>query len=493
LLVFNKFAPAGRPLMAMIFDTKTIFFVYVVLAIINSIAAAVVWIENRHLRGVPEISAAYILSGIGLAIQSVAAAPATPLMIFFANLLLNLSLGLCVNGFGIFLGRANRIWLPVSCAVFTILVWPPALYFALENRSIRIAAATVVTLVTFGYLTVAISQSRNTLGWAGRVIGLLSVGHMGFILVRGYWALQDIPSYIDANAPLDVWTALESIIFSNSLFIGFLAMVGSRLNHDLRARNQVLSDEIVRRLTLERQLSSALATEMRLRSEQQQLIHIVGHEIRSPLAGIDRAAELLILADAAIARRVDGIRERVRRTIDMIDRLLAFERNSHALARPERLAVDQMIGIVVRGFDDFNTAHRIHVNMPDSPLYFIADQGMVMAILRNLIENALKYSPPNEPVMVTAKQGDGEVAVIISDRGIGIPTAERALIGQRFFRASNVGTISGTGLGIFAVNQLLAAQGGRLMTQDGPDGKGTDMTVTFPLTHPGITPIPTDV
>lgn len=479
--------------MGMAFDTKTILFVYVVLAIINSIAAAIVWVQNRHLRGVPEIAAAYILGGIGLVIQTGGGVLATPLALFVANLLVNLSHGLGVNGLGIFLGRPNRLWLPVSCVVYTLLVWPPALYFALEDRSIRIAAATVVTLVTFGYLLVVIGQGRSARRWESRVIGLLTIGHIAFALARAYWALQNIPPRIDANAPLDVWSALESVIFSNTLFIAFLAAVGSRLNHDLRARNQVLSDEIVRRQTLERQLSSALATEVRLRAEQQQLIHIVGHEIRSPLAGIDRAAEMLVLADAAIARRVDGIRERVRRTIDMIDRLLASERNSHTLVRPERLAVEQVIGIVVRGFEDSNTAHRIQVNVPDNPFYFVADQGMVMAILRNLIENALKYSPANEPVTITTKYGSGEVAIIISDRGIGIPPAERDLIGQRFFRASNVGSIAGTGLGIFAVNQLLATQGGRLTTEVGPDGKGTSMTVTFPLTVPNSTPVPADV
>ncbi|WP_298367541.1 HAMP domain-containing sensor histidine kinase [Azospirillum sp.] len=464
------------------YDVKTIFLSYFVFSIINSMISAVVWLQNRHLRGVQEIAAAYILSGIGLSIQSVDMAAASPLALFCSNLLLNLSQGMCANGIGIFLGRPNRVWLPVFCVMFTILIWPPALYFAPEERGLRVAAASVVTVVTFSHLLVAIGLGHSAWRWARLVVGALTVSHIAVALVRGYSGLRGLPPSISANGPLDVWTAFEIVIFANTLFLCFLAMVGTRLNSDLRARNQVLSDEVARRLRLERQLSSALATEVRMRGEQQQLIHIIGHEIRSPLAGIDRAAEMLMLGDAAILHRVDGIRERVRSTVGMIDRLLASERDSHALLRPEPLAVDEVIEIVVRGFEDVGAAHRIHVTASARSVPLVADQGMVMAILRNLIENALKYSPPEELVRVTVSYGADEVVIRVDDRGIGIPRAERDLIGHRFFRASNVGGVAGTGLGIFAVNRLLAAQGGRLAIEDGADGKGTAMIATFPLT-----------
>lgn len=473
-------------------DAKTIFFVYFMLSVINSTVAAIVWSQNRHLRGVPEISAAYILGGLGLAIQSVAAGPAWGVALFVANLLVNLSHGLGVNGLGVFFGRPSRMWLPVSCVVFTILVWPPALYFAPEERGLRIAAVSVVTTVIFGYALVVIGGGDHASRWVRRLVGLLILGHIAFMLARGWGALQGLPPRIDANAPLDIWNGLEGIAFANTLFVGFLVMVGARLNGDLRERNRILSDEVDRRLRLERQLSSALATEVRLRTEQQQLIHVVGHEIRSPLAGIDRAAEMLMLGDAAALSRVDAIRERVRRTIGMIDRLLASERDSLALPRPEALVLDEVIGIVVRGFEDAGGTDRIQVTPPERPIRIVADQGMLMAILRNLIENALKYSPPEEVVTIACDCRSDEVCILVYDRGIGIPPAERDLIGRRFFRASNVGTVTGTGLGIFAVRRLLAALGGRLTIEEGPDGRGTAMIVTLPLTHQVNAPEPAD-
>ncbi|WP_372393869.1 HAMP domain-containing sensor histidine kinase (plasmid) [Azospirillum sp. HJ39] len=474
------------------FDSKTILFVYLTLAVINSTVSAIVWFQNRHLHGVPDIAAAYILGGIGLTIQSLLPAPASPFALFTANLLVNLSHGLGVNGLGIFLGGPSRLWLPAFCLLFTILVWPPALYFLPDERGLRIAAATVVTVVTFGYLIAVISNGSGAHRWVRRIVGALTVVHIGFALMRGWWALQGLPPSIHANAPLDVLSALESVVYANTLFVCFLVMVGARLNDDLRARNQVLSDEIDRRLRLERQLSSALATEVRLRAEQQQLIHIVGHEIRSPLAGIDRAAEMLMLGDSAVLHRVDGIRNRVRHTIGMIDRLLATERDHHARLRPEPLAVDEVIGIVVRGLEDAGAALRIRVTVPDQSVRIVADQGMAMAILRNLIENALKYSPADTTVSVTVSCGIDEANILVYDRGIGIPRSEREFVGQRFFRASNVGTVAGIGLGIFAVRRLLAVQGGHLTIDDGPDGKGTTMIATFPLNRRDNAPEPAD-
>lgn len=464
-------------------DAKTVTFVYFILAIINSAISAAVSLNNRHLRGVPEIAAAYIVGGFGLAIHSLSAGLASPVALFAANLLVSVSHGLGVNGLGVFLHRPDRRWLPISCAVYTILVWPPALYFAPDDRGLRIAAATLVTLVTFGYLLAVIRHGSRSGRWARRLIGALTVGHIAFALARAYWSLQGLPPSIGANAPIDVWSALESIVFSNTLFLCFLAMVGSRLNDDLRARNQALSDEITRGLRLERQLSSALANEVRLRAEQQQLIHIIGHEIRSPLAGIDRAAELLLSADPGLRRRVDSIRDRVRQTVGMIDRLLVSERDGRTPVRPEPLALDDVIGIVVRGFEDVDAARRIHVSAPERPVRLVADQGMMIAILRNLIENALKYSDGALPIAITAKNATDSIEIIVTDRGIGIPPSERDYIGQRFFRASNVGTIAGTGLGIFAVRRLLAAHGGHLAIGSGPDGTGTTMTVTLPLVY----------
>lgn len=462
-------------------DTKTIYFLYFLFTILNSSISVFVWIQNRHLRGIPEISCAYIIGGIGLVIQSVAVTPTSPLALFAANLLVNFSHGLGVNGLGVFFGRKNRLWLPISAVVFTILVWPPALYFVPEDRALRIAAATVVTLVSFGYLLIVIGRGRRANRWVRRIVSALTIGHIMFGLARAYKAQQGLPPGIDTNAPLDIWSALDSFVFANTLFVGFLVMVGSRLNDDLRARNGILSDEIARRQALERQLTSALATEVRMRSEQQKLIHIIGHEIRSPLAGIDRATELLMMADAAILQRVAGIRERVRHMIGMIDRLLASERHSYELARPAPMVLQEVIAIVLRGFADADLSDMIHLVVPDQPVELVADQSMMMAIMRNLIDNAVKYSPPDEAVTVTVTHGTDEVSILVQDQGIGIPDIERDLVGQRFFRASNVGAIAGTGLGIFAVRRLLAAQGGRLAIKAGMGGRGTTMIATLPL------------
>ena len=103
-------------------------------------------------------------------------------------------------------------------------------------------------------------------------------------------------------------------------------------------------------------------------------------------------------------------------------------------------------------------------------------------MFRNLLENAVKYSPDPVDVRVSVKPGDdGRVEVEIADRGIGIPTRELRKIFQRFYRAGREvqRTAAGLGLGLFIVRNLVRRQGGRVVARSDGRGRGSRFVVSL--------------
>ena len=116
-------------------------------------------------------------------------------------------------------------------------------------------------------------------------------------------------------------------------------------------------------------------------------------------------------------------------------------------------------------------------DLPDIP----CDALLIEQVLGNLIGNALKYSPDDAPVTVTASTHNGFVAINVSDSGLGIPEAERIRLFERFFRASNAGSVPGTGVGLYVARQIAQLHGGDIAMTPNPGG-GTTFTLTLPVT-----------
>lgn len=115
---------------------------------------------------------------------------------------------------------------------------------------------------------------------------------------------------------------------------------------------------------------------------------------------------------------------------------------------------------------------------------------MLLTVIINVIDNALKYS--NEEKMVTIKiiNDDDNILFMIVDEGIGIPQDERQQIGRRFFRASNTRAATGSGLGLYSSIRLLEYHRGTLtLTPRNPDGTdGTIAMISLPLPGPFLIP-----
>ena len=139
--------------------------------------------------------------------------------------------------------------------------------------------------------------------------------------------------------------------------------------------------------------------------------------------------------------------------------------------------------LAIAGGDD-----RLVSEIPDDLPPIEVDVVRTGQILANLVGNALKFAPPDSPVVLRAGVDDGWLAVTVDDEGVGIPDAARALVTEPFHRAWNVreSRIPGTGLGLFICRRLVEAHGGTLAVLDRPDGRdGTRVRFTLPVARGG--------
>jgi signal transduction histidine kinase len=116
---------------------------------------------------------------------------------------------------------------------------------------------------------------------------------------------------------------------------------------------------------------------------------------------------------------------------------------------------------------------------PPQEIWFKLDPQLMQLIVGNLLSNALKYSPPTHPVTLAVTCETDQVTFVVRDQGIGIPANYTEKLFQQFERATNVGNISGTGLGLSLVKQAVDCHRGQIAIAS-EEGKGTTVTVQLP-------------
>src|SRR5690606_19654693 len=108
------------------------------------------------------------------------------------------------------------------------------------------------------------------------------------------------------------------------------------------------------------------------------------------------------------------------------------------------------------------------------------DLLLMVQVLGNLLDNAIKYSPPGAPLTIQVRQSPPNLEIAVSDRGAGIPEGELTQVFEKFYRASRPQDASGTGLGLSISKGNVDAHGGRIWAEQRRGG-GTVVTVTLPL------------
>jgi two-component system, OmpR family, sensor histidine kinase KdpD len=212
------------------------------------------------------------------------------------------------------------------------------------------------------------------------------------------------------------------------------------------------------------------------------ILHAVSHDLRSPLTAIRTAAAGLREEGTEPQDRValiDAIEEESERLTRLIGNLLDLSRIEAGAVHPRTDWCDllDVISTAVSHLHPLDSQHRIQIELDGELPLVRADASQLERVFGNLIENALRYSPPEQPVRISGGVGAGKVVIRVIDRGPGVPVGQRDAI----FKAFNTGDErEGAGLGLAISRGFVEANGGELRLQaDSPDG--TAFAVSFPL------------
>lgn len=239
-------------------------------------------------------------------------------------------------------------------------------------------------------------------------------------------------------------------------------------------------------LDRERLAAGALEAEAFRRSDQLKtaLLRSVSHDLRSPLTAIRASLEALqsreltldhgqreVLLASALAEtnRLD----RIVGNLLELSRLQAGAVRAEPQLRPIDGLLDQALAMLP------SASTRFTVSIPDGLPLVLVDPIQVEQALVNVLENALKFSPPGSTVSVSVEPGSGELVVAVLDEGPGIAVDELERIFEPFGRGASIGSPKGAGLGLAIVKGFVEANGGRVWAEAGPAG-GARILLTLP-------------
>lgn len=225
------------------------------------------------------------------------------------------------------------------------------------------------------------------------------------------------------------------------------------------------------------------------------LLSSVSHDLRTPLATITGATTSLLDGEATLtaATRRDltqAIWEEAERLNRLVRNLLDMTRLESGAVQLHKdwQPIEEVVGTALARLDEQLRNHPLTTHLPaDLPLVPV-DGILIEQVLVNLVENAIKYTPPGTPLEISAQANDDAVTVEVADRGPGLPPGNEERIFDKFYRAQSP-AVPGVGLGLAICAAIMAAHGGRIWATNRPGG-GAAFHFTLPLvgTPPRIEP-----
>lgn len=236
-------------------------------------------------------------------------------------------------------------------------------------------------------------------------------------------------------------------------------------------------------------LKEANAQLQRTQEEHERFVAMVAHEMRGPLNPIINYAQLAKrpgITQEAIDHYTDSIVEHAYRLNRLVDDLQTATRLSTGqfTLRRERCDVAAAVAELVDNFTATVRERRFSLERPGEPVYAEVDRDRVMQAVRNLLDNAVKYSAEQGAVVVSVWQDAVSVYISVRDYGAGIPEEEMQRIFEAFTRLNTDAEVSGSGLGLYITRGIVAAHDGTLSVRNASGNdrvRGAIFTLALPL------------
>jgi signal transduction histidine kinase len=219
-----------------------------------------------------------------------------------------------------------------------------------------------------------------------------------------------------------------------------------------------------------------------------ELVTALSHDLRTLLSNISSVAGLLKeetpgAADDSKQEYLDILIGQSQRISNFLDKVLDLHRleTCRFSFQMRPLPVALLVEAAVRQWQLPTADHGFHVKLPARPPWAWGDENTFQSILNNLLDNAVKYTPPGTGIEVEVERFPGEVVVSVRDGGPGIPAADQDQIFDGFYRnaTGSAQPVYGHGLGLFISKRLVEAMGGRLWLESAA-GRGCCFRFTLP-------------
>ena len=251
---------------------------------------------------------------------------------------------------------------------------------------------------------------------------------------------------------------------------------------------EILGNQIALALERARLADEAQQAHVSVETERMRnaILSSVSHDLRTPLATITGAASgLLEEKDQLSPAARDDLAKSIYHEAHRLDRLV---RNLLDMTRLESGAVqlqkewhpfEEIVGAALIRLESRLNGHHIRTNLHPDLSLLLVDGVLMEQVLINLLENALKFSPPSTAIELSATVSDHELAFEIGDRGPGIPPGDEQRIFDKFYRAGSARE-GGVGLGLTICRGILEAHGGKIWAENRPGG-GALFRFTLPI------------
>ena len=220
---------------------------------------------------------------------------------------------------------------------------------------------------------------------------------------------------------------------------------------------------------------------------QSALLNSISHDLKTPLVSITGSLTALLDNDSSLdemtrTELLGTAFEEADRLNRLVGNLLDMTRMEAGALRISRKPCElrDVLGTSLGQLKEKIGSRNINIDIPRDFPEIPMDFTFMMKVFFNLIDNALKYSSLDTPIVIKAASLKDKVMIEIRDQGMGIPRGDLKRIFEKFYRVERPRKISGTGLGLSICKGIIEAHGGEITAQNNPD-KGATFTITIPL------------
>jgi two-component system, OmpR family, sensor histidine kinase KdpD len=249
---------------------------------------------------------------------------------------------------------------------------------------------------------------------------------------------------------------------------------------------ETFANQIV--LAVERAIVTGEAQKAQLQMETERLrnslLSSISHDLRTPLAAITGAAASLLWRDERFDAETrhqlkETVYEEAKRLSGLVENLLSMTRlESGIQLRKELQPLEEVVGTALGRIEPSLAGRLVTTRLPhDLPLVAL-DEVLIEQVLINLLENAMKYTPPGSSLEVAAFEKDGMLTLEVADQGPGLDPGDEERIFEKFYRGHTT-KAPGAGLGLAICRPIIQAHGGRIWAENRPGG-GAVFRFTLP-------------